>query len=126
MNKEIIELKDGEIFVFGSNFGGAHMGGAAELAKEKFGASEGTGEGFTGFCYAFPTLNTDFSKRSPKELQESSQRLYWIAKQNPHLKFLLTKVGCGIAGYEEEYMKSLFKNAPGNVVLPEDWYEINE
>jgi hypothetical protein len=117
----ITHLKPNEIFVFGSNQRGAHAGGAARLAKEKFGAQEGVGEGLTGRSYAFPTLTANFEKVSHVSLESSRDRLYATARQNPDKTFLLTKVGCGIAGFTEDEIRPLFRGAPGNVVLPEDW-----
>ena len=117
----ITHLEPNEIFVFGSNQCGAHAGGAARLAKEKFGAQEGVGEGLTGQCYAFPTLTAGFEKVSRSSLEASRDRFFAAARQNPDKTFLLTKVGCGIAGFAEDEIRPLFKNAPENVTLPEDW-----
>lgn len=39
--ENIQELKENQIFVFGSNMNGNHAGGAARLAVEKFGAIMG-------------------------------------------------------------------------------------
>jgi hypothetical protein len=117
----ITHLEPNEIFVFGSNQRGAHAGGAARLAKEKFGAQEGVGEGLTGQSYAFPTLTANFEKVSRASLEASRDRFLAIARQNPEKTFLLTKVGCGIAGFTEDEIRPLFKNAPANVGLPEDW-----
>ena len=123
----ITELPDNYIFVFGSNTAGVHGAGAA-LHATHFGAKLRVGEGITGQCYAFPTLNTDFSygdlrlrKRSYEELLESALKLFKCAQEHPNLTFLLTKVGCGLAGYEEEYMKLFFAESPSNVVKPERW-----
>jgi len=110
-----------QIFVFGSNQGGRHAGGAARFAKERFGAEEGVGEGLTGQCYAFPTLTAAFEKVSPAALETSRDRLFAAARKHPDKMFLLTKVGCGIAGFREDQIRPLFENGPPNVVLPEDW-----
>ena len=117
----ITHLQPNEIFVFGSNQRGAHAGGAARLAKEKFGAREGVGEGLTGQSYAFPTLTASFEKVSRAALEAGRDRFFATARQHPDKTFLLTKVGCGIAGFSEEEIRPLFQNAPANVVLPEDW-----
>jgi len=117
----INDLKEKQIFVFGSNFAGQHLGGAAKQAKEQFGAEEGIGEGLTGQCYAFPTLDDQFCKVSDERLKREVFRLYNTCECNPDKEFLLTKVGCGIAGFEEGYIKSLFTNPPKNLVLPDDW-----
>ena len=117
----ITSLKDNQVFVFGSNLAGRHIGGAALQAKEQFGAEDGIAEGLTGQCYAFPTLDINFQKRSDEDLRWSVRELYRAAKQAPDREFLLTKVGCGIAGYDEEYMRSLFVDAPANIIKPIDW-----
>jgi hypothetical protein len=117
----IYHLEPHQVFIFGSNLAGRHAGGSAKQAREQFGAEEGIGEGMTNQCYAFPTLNADFSKRTESELRESVLRLCITAQDNPDKDFLLTKVGCGIAGYPEEYMKKLFVGMSENVILPDDW-----
>lgn len=117
----IKELKSSEVFVFGSNRAGLHAGGAARLARERFGAQEGVGEGLTGQCYAFPTLTETFEKVSLASLQASRDRLFETARAHPDKKFLLTKVGCGIAGFSEDQIRPLFADAPANIVLPDDW-----
>jgi hypothetical protein len=117
----ITHLKPQEIFVFGSNLRGAHAGGAARLATEKFGAQEGVGEGLTGQSYAFPTLTANFEKVSRASLETSRDRFFATARHNPEKTFLLTKVGCGIAGFTEDEIRPLFRGAPANVILPEDW-----
>ena len=120
----ITELKENEIFVFGSNLAGLHGGGAARQAFDLFDAQWGIGEGLTGKCYAFPTLDGKGDKRPEEDLLESIRKFYHCAEENPQKIFLLTKVGCGIAGYQEEYMCKLFMvlEAPKNVTKPESWY----
>lgn len=120
----ISALKENEIFIFGSNLAGNHAGGAAKQAKEDFGAEDGVGEGLTGTCYAFPTLDKNMQKRTHEDLLLSVKKLYNTARKNLDMEFILTKVGCGIAGYDEQYMKDLFNgfaNIPDNIVFPKDW-----
>lgn len=52
----IRELRENEIFVFGSNLEGYHGGGAARIALEEFGAVWGQGVGLQGRSYAIPTM----------------------------------------------------------------------
>lgn len=118
----ITKLEPNQIFVFGSNLAGNHAGGAARQAYEQFGAEVGVGEGLTGQSYAFPTLDENFNKVSNTILKSARLNLYKTANNHPELEFLLTKVGCGIAGFEESKMKRLFANAPLNIKKPEDWY----
>lgn len=117
----ITSLKDNQIFVFGSNLAGHHLGGAARQAHEHFGAEWGVGEGLMGQSYAFPTLDVAFQKRKLNELGASVFKLYQCCEENPDKEFMLTKVGCGIAGFKEEQVKDLFCDPPKNLILPEDW-----
>lgn len=117
----ITTLQPNEIFVFGSNLGGKHYGGAARQAHESFGAEMGIGEGLTGQCFAFPTLDREFNQLSVDVLGVARNILYNTCRMHPDKRFLLTKVGCGLAGYPETTMRGLFANPPSNLILPEDW-----
>ena len=108
----IEELDDGEVFVFGSNGFGAHMGGAAAMAVNKFGAIYGQAEGLQGQSYAINTMD------GFEVMAEQVERFIKFAKKHPELKFLVTEIGCGIAGYTPEEVAPLFKDVPENVVLP--------
>lgn len=118
----ITSLKPNQIFIFGSNTDGRHGRGAALQAFKQFGAKQGVGEGlFTGGSYAFPTLDGKLRQRLHGELVYSVEKLYHTCRVYPDFEFLLTKVGCGLAGYGEEYMKSLFVDPPDNLIMPEGW-----
>ena len=108
----IEELDDGEVFVFGSNGFGAHNGGAAAMAVAKFGAVYGQAEGLQGQSYAINTMD------GFEVMAEQVARFIEFAKEHPELKFLVTEIGCGIAGYTPKDVAPLFKNIPENVVLP--------
>ena len=111
----ITELKENEIFVFGSNLEGMHGGGAARLAYEKFGAIWGQGVGLQGQSYGIPTMHggVDAIKPYVDEFIE-------FAKSHPELTFLVTRIGCGIAGFRDEEIAPLFKECIeiDNVILP--------
>ena len=117
----ISELSDCEIFVFGSNLAGQHFGGAARTAYEKFGAEWGVGDGPTGRCYAIPTMHGGI-----KEIKPYVDKFLQYAKENPMKRFLVTRVGCGIAGFTDKEMAPLFSDALNipNIALPSEW--INE
>lgn len=117
----ILSLAPNQIFVFGSNTRGAHGAGAALQAAKSFGAEYGVGEGLTGKAYAFPTLDDGLHKRSFSELEKSRNELYRCCLAHPEKQFLLTKVGTGLAGLSETFMRSMFDNPPANLILPEDW-----
>ena len=118
----ITELAPNEVFVFESNLAGKHNSGAAKQAHEQFGAEMGVGEGMTGNCYAYPTLDGNLKKLTHHQLKKARTRLYKHVNSHPELTFLLTKVGCGIAGHDELHMRKLFYNAPDNIKKPGDWY----
>lgn len=113
--ERIASLDPGEVFVFGSNASGQHGGGAAAIAHQRFGAQWGVGEGLSGRSYALPTMEGDESFRA------AAGRFVRFAGEHPELTFLLTKVGCGIAGYAEDAVKEWFADTPPNVVKPPGW-----
>ena len=117
----ITELKPGEIFVFGSNLGGFHAGGAARVANQKFGAEWGVGVGLTGQCYAIPTMQGGVETIKPY-----TDEFVAFAAQHPELTFLVTRIGCGSAGFRDEEIAPLFADAldAPNVVLPESFVNI--
>ena len=117
----ITKLEPSEIFVFGSNLAGVHGAGAALQARRQFGARLGIGEGRTGQTYAFPTLDENLQKRNIADIELSRDALFRCCAEFPYLRFLLTKVGCGLAGYPEAQMRALFTEHPENLILPEDW-----
>ena len=114
----ITRLKPNEIFVFGSNLAGMHGGGAARIAYEEFGAKWGVGVGRTGQCYAIPTMQGGVETIKPYV-----DEFIEYAKRHPELTFLVTRIGCGIAGFTDEQMAPLFAAARDlqNVALPEGW-----
>jgi hypothetical protein len=117
----IDRLDDNEIFVFGSNLAGAHGGGAAALAYSKFKAEWGVGVGRTGRCYAIPTMHGGVA-----EIKPFVDQFIDYARKNPDLKFLVTRVGCGIAGFTDEEIAPLFKACVPmvNVYLPLNFWKV--
>lgn len=114
----ITELQPGEIFVFGSNLQGMHAGGAAYVAHRNFGAIWGQGVGLQGQSYGIPTMQGGVETVRPY-VNEFIQ----FAKDHPELTFLVTRIGCGIAGFTDAEMAPLFEKAHSieNVILPEGW-----
>lgn len=131
-------LNQNEIFVFGSNGGGQHIGGAAYTALA-WGAKMGVAEGLCGKTYAIPTLTEDFNKVTKEDLKNSFARFFSFALINPGRVFLVTKIGCGIAAWDicdvailfweaarETYQGLSFPcvgNLPENIVVPQEFYE---
>ena len=114
----IDKLQPGEIFVFGSNLRGMHAGGAARAAYHKFGAIMGQGVGLQGQSYAIPTMQGGVETIKPYV-----DEFIEFARQHPELTFLVTRIGCGIAGFRDEEIAPLFAEAHqlSNVVLPPNW-----
>lgn len=118
--ENITSLKPGEIFVFGSNLSGSHGGGAALAAYRKFGAVWGQGVGLQGQSYGIPTMHGGVA-----EIKPYVDEFIAFAQVHPELKFYVTRIGCGIAGFKVRQMAPLFRDALGisNIVLPHDFVE---
>lgn len=116
--ERISELKPNEIFVFGSNLQGMHGGGAALIAYRKFGAIMGQGVGLQGQSYGIPTM-----QGGVETIRPYVDEFIEFAKTRSDLTFLVTRIGCGIAGFTDEEIAPLFEKAHGveNIVLPPNW-----
>lgn len=109
------------IFVFGSNLAGRHGKGAALHARKHHSAEYGVGVGRTGDSYAIPTKDERL-KTLPIEMIDRYVIDFIIyAKLHPELKFEVTRIGCGLAGYKQYEIAPLFKGSPDNCILPEGW-----
>ena len=124
--ENIEQLQENEVFVFGSNENGNHAGGAARVAVEKFGAVMGQAEGMQGQSYAIPTLDKEMKQVSEEALREYIERFRKYADEHKELTFYMTKIGCGIAGFDVEYMAKVMKSFDFsfNVVMPKEFYKI--
>ncbi|MBR5171703.1 MAG: hypothetical protein IKW85_14240 [Muribaculaceae bacterium] len=114
----INELSENEVFVFGSNLAGFHGGGAARAAMNRFGAVWGQGVGLQGQSYAIPTMQGGVETIKPYV-----DEFIDFAKQHGELKFLVTRIGCGIAGFRDEQIAPLFAAAleVENIILPKEF-----
>jgi len=118
--KWIDKLNENEIFVFGSNLQGFHGGGAARLAMH-WGAIWGNGTGIQGQTYAIPTMQGGIETMKPYV-----DDFLKFAQTHPELNFIVTEIGCGIAGFTVKEIAPLFKEAASesNVFLPRSFYEV--
>lgn len=124
--ENITELKENEIFVFGSNEAGKHGKGAALTAKEKFGARDGQGYGPHGQSFAIPTKNWTVDSPLPLKVIECyAVRFTEYAAMNPDKVFMVTKIGCGLAGYTPEEVGPFFALALDheNISLPQEFWD---
>lgn len=112
-------LEENEIFVFGSNANGYHGGGAAAVAMHSFGAVWGQGEGLQGKSYAIPTME------GLDKLKEAVDRFTDFADQHQEMRFLVTMIGCGSAGYSPKKIAPLFKGCIylENIALPSGFWK---
>ena len=117
----ITALRENEVFVFGSNLAGNHSGGAARVAKRLFGAKMGQGVGMQGQSYAIPTMQGEVETIKPYV-----DEFFEFARQHPELTFYVTRIGCGIAGFTDEQIAPLFKEAHSlmNVIVPLSFVQV--
>lgn len=102
-SENITHLKPNEVFVFGSNRQGYHGGGAARVALDKFGAVWGKGIGLQGQSYAIPTMDGGVDSIKPY-----IDDFIEYARQHKELRFLVTRIGCGIAGFTDKEVGPMF------------------
>ena len=110
-----------EIFVFGSNLSGRHGKGAALFARQYHGAIYGQGVGLQGNSYAIPTKDEKLNTLPLHTISKYVMEFLNFAEKNPNLKFIVTPIGCGLAGYVPEQIAPMFRNIPQNVELPEEF-----
>lgn len=71
-------------------------------ALERFGAVSGEGHGLHGRPYAIDTMS------GSAVIEEEVAGFLEFAAEHPELRFVLTPIGTGIAGYGPEEIASLF------------------
>lgn len=118
--ENISHLAPDEVFVFGSNLAGMHGGGAARTALLHFGAIMGKGTGLQGQSYAIPTM-----QGPPETIKPYVDDFIRYAEEHPSLTFFVTRIGCGIAGFDDAEIAPLFADATklNNVVLPKSFWD---
>lgn len=113
-----------EIFVFGSNLAGRHGKGAAYHARMHYSAVYGEGVGRTGQAYAIPTKDATLRVLPLYQIKNYVVQFLKYATSHPELTFLVTAIGTGLAGYSHEEIAPMFRYAPKNCQLPNEWKEI--
>lgn len=119
----ITSLAPNEVFVFGSNLAGMHGGGAARTARQLFGAILGVGVGMQGQSYAIPTM-----QGGVETIQPYVDQFIAYAREHANQQFLVTPIGCGIAGFKPDEIAPLFREAIDvkNISLPESFWQVLE
>jgi hypothetical protein len=114
----------GRIFVFGSNLAGAHGAGAALHALDYHKARLGQGTGYQGYSYGIPTKDENIRTLPLKRIVPGIREFLRFAAYHQELRFFLTRIGCGLAGYTDEQMAPLFTGVTDNVQVPDEWQEL--
>lgn len=107
------------VFVFGSNLAGRHGKGAALWARQHRGAIYGQGVGFQGNAYAIPTKDHRLRVLPLDVIRSHVDAFLIFAREHTDLRFQLTPIGCGLAGYRPDQIAPMFADAPANVTLPD-------
>lgn len=117
------QCQDDEIFVFGSNLSGIHGKGAALTARKLYGAKLGQGWGLQGRSFAIPTKDRNIKTLPLHIIKTYIDVFYWYAQNKPNMKFFVTAIGCGLAGYRHEEIAPMFLKFKDlkNVRLPPEW-----
>ena len=115
------QLELHEVFVFGSNEAGIHGAGAARQAHNHFGAKAGQGFGKAGRTFAIPTKDWQIETLPLPAIGFYVSRFLEFARHNKPLTFLVTPIGCGLAGYKPHQIAPMFRDAPMNVALPNEF-----
>lgn len=109
------------VFVFGSNLAGRHGKGAALWAHQHRGAIYGQGQGRQGNSYAIPTKDERLRTLPLSVIRYQVEVFLTYADQNPGEQFQLTPIGCGLAGYLPADIAPMFRGAPRNVIIPDEF-----
>ena len=120
-------LEKGQVFVFGSNLIGCHGGGASKMAMDRFGAVWGQAEGPQGRSYAIPVdIKGEAVENVSLHMIRHIGKFIEYAKRHQELFFLVPRIGCGAAGFDDEFMAPFFKDAldMDNVSLPKSFVDI--
>ena len=90
-------------------------------ARREHGAVHGVGVGRTGNGYAIPTKDAKVRTLPLPEIKNYVLDFLRYAKAHPDLRFEVTRIGCGLAGYTDAQMAPMFADAPANCYLPHGW-----
>ena len=118
----IQSLQPNQIFVYGSNTAGRHGAGAAKQALQ-FGAKYGR-DGLCGQTYGISTKDDNLNVLPLSRIRDHVAEFLYEAEERPHLEFLVTRIGCGLAGYKDEQIAPMFRSRSSNVALPDEWKKL--
>ena len=120
----IDSLESNQVYVFTSNLIGYHSGETSLIALHRFGAIWGQAEGPQGQCYAIPVdIRGEAIDNVSNYLKRHIRKFLEYAKEHQEKEFLVTKIGCGIAGFDEDFIALFFSDALQirNICLPKSF-----
>lgn len=112
---------DDVVFVFGSNLAGRHGAGAALTARQVYGAERGVGIGRTGQAYAIPTKDARLKTLEWESIRHYVGEFLEYVKFHKDEVFFVTRIGCGLAGYQDKDIAPMFRGAPENCIFDIKW-----
>lgn len=112
-----------KVFVFGSNLAGIHGAGAAYFAAIRRSFHGHLGAGPSGTCYAIPTKDCRIQSLGLNVIKVYVDQFlrYADLMEGAGVQFQVTRIGCGLAGFKDEEIAPLFKNAPNNCWFDSAW-----
>lgn len=121
-HKDGSQPNQNQVFAFGSNLSGIHGAGAAKAAMMHYGAIYGVGQGPMGMSYALPTVKFNIAGPLPlEEIKNCINQFIEHAEAHPAQEFMVTRVGCVLAGYKDSDIAPMFTGAPENCSMPDTW-----
>lgn len=123
-----------KVFVFGSNTHGIHGAGAAKEAYRNYGARWGIGYGHHGQSFAIPTKGAYLQGTTVRvgetlslnDIEDFVRGFLAYARHHENLTFMVTRIGCGLAGYSDKHIAPMFANAPSNCQFDSAWKHLME
>ena len=81
--------------------------------------------GFNGQTYGIPTKDWDIETLPLSKIKTYVDEFLIFAIEHPDYVFLVTPVGCGLAGYSSKDIAPLFKRAVSieNIDLPKTFFK---
>lgn len=124
-----------DVWVFGSNDAGIHGAGAAKIARTIYDRPNGANTAYGLYTssnlqesYAIATKDEYFNVHSLSYIRPQVDIFISYVIANSRKEFFLTRLGCGLAGYEDEQIAPMFTDLKDslNLSFPESWAVILE
>src|SRR4051812_20154916 len=118
-------MRPNAVFVFGSNLAGIHKRGSAFDARFVWRAPMGEGIGrVSQRAYALPTKDGNLESLRLKKIAAHVEVFLDYAAHHLSETFVVTRIGCGYAGYVDEVIAPMFEGYPHNCDMPESWTKL--